>query len=414
MLLRGLALRLMRASAFLVLILLPVEVPRAMEVGQAMKDAGTSAMRRAVQAPLKVLEGTVGRHETLGAVLSQTLSPAGVHNLVESARPVYDLARLSVGHPFGVTQTPDGLLVAFTYGIDELRTLKVVRDGEALKAEVVTRDYETSVHTVTGRIDSSLFGAVEDAGEEPQLAIDLAEIFAWTVDFNTELQPGDSFRVAVEKLTLDGHFSRYGNILAAELLRGEKVLRAVRFDDGQRVGYFAPDGTPMKRALLRSPLKFSRVSSGFTHSRFHPILKKSRPHLGVDFAARAGTPVMASGDGVVIQAGWSGGFGKLIRIRHGRGFETLYGHLSAIKVKSGQRVEQGQLIGNVGSTGLSTAPHLDYRTVQNGVFVNPLKLQSPPAEPVSARVRAAFDEVVRKQMALLGEPGLPVGTLTAD
>ena len=408
MILRGVTLRLLRATAFLLFILLPVDLPRAMELGQAVREASSLAVQRAVETPMKVLQGTVGRNQTLGTVLSQALSPGGVHNLVQAARPVYDLARLSVGHPFGVTQTSDGLLVAFTYGIDELRTLRVTREGEDLKAEVLTRSYETDVRTVQGSIESSLFGAVEAAGEEAQLALDLAEIFAWDVDFNTELQRGDSFRVAVERLTVEGRFFRYGHIQSAELVRGDRVLRAIRFDDGQRIGYYSPEGTPMRRALLRSPLKFSRISSGFTRARFHPILKKTRPHLGVDYAAPTGTPVMASGDGVVVLAGWSGGYGKTVKIRHTRGFETLYGHLSAIRVKNGQRVEQGQVIGNVGSTGMSSGPHLDYRTIQNGVYVNPLKVQSPPAEPVPARARQAFAEAVKTQLALLGR-AVPAG-----
>jgi murein DD-endopeptidase MepM/ murein hydrolase activator NlpD len=414
MILRGLTVRVLRASAFLVLLLLPVDLPRAMEMSAAMRAAGSSAVKRAVSAPLRVLEGNVARNQTLATVLSQALSPGGVHRIVEAARPVYDLARLSVGHPFGVTQTPDGLLVAFTYGIDELRTLRVVPDGASLRAEVLTRQYDTEVRTVQGSITSSLFAAIDAAGgEEDQLAIDLAEIFAWDVDFNTELQKGDAFRVAVERLTLDGRFCRYGKILSAELVRGERVLQAVRFDDGERVGYYAPDGTPMRRALLRSPLKFSRISSGFTHARFHPILKKTRPHLGVDYAAATGTPVMASGNGVVTMAGWSGGYGKTVRIRHSRGFETLYGHLSQIRVKAGQRVEQGQVVGNVGSTGLSTAPHLDYRTILNGVYVNPLKVQSPPEEPVPARARAAFREAVERQLALLGTAAAPARLVSA-
>jgi murein DD-endopeptidase MepM/ murein hydrolase activator NlpD len=351
---------------------------------------------------LTVIAGTIGRNATLESVLGKTLSPAAVHHLVQAARPLHDLARLSIGQPFRLTLGPDGVMSAFTYGIDELRTLNVKRNGTSLEAAVVTRTYETRVDTVSGLITSSLFGAVSDAGEEDLLAVDLAAIFEWDVDFNTELQKGDSFRLAVEKQFLDGQFSRYGSILAAELLRGDRVLRAVRFASEKGVEYFTPEGLPLRKTFLRSPLKFTRISSGFTHARFHPVLQKMRPHLGVDYAAPTGTPVRAAADGTVVLSGWSGGYGKTVRIRHGRGLETLYGHLSRIDVTRGQHVDQGTLIGAVGATGLATGPHLDYRTLRDGVYVNPLTIQPPPAEPVSAALRPAFEIARDRQMALLG------------
>jgi murein DD-endopeptidase MepM/ murein hydrolase activator NlpD len=361
-------------------------------------------MPRALEPPpdaLTVMAGTIGRNATLESVLGKTLSPATVHHLVQAARPIHDLARLSIGQPFRLTLGPGGVVAAFTYGIDELRTLSVKRNGTSLEAELLTRSYETRVETVTGTITSSLFGAVSDAGEEDLLAVDLAAIFEWDVDFNTELQKGDSFRLAVEKQFLDGSFSRYGSILAAELLRGGRVLRAVRFASDKGAEYFTPEGLPLRKTFLRSPLKFTRISSGFTHARFHPVLQKMRPHLGVDYAAPTGTPVRAAADGTVVLSGWSGGYGKTVRIRHGRGLETLYGHLSRIDVARGQHVQQGALIGAVGATGLATGPHLDYRTLRDGEYVNPLTIQPPPAEPISAALRPAFEAARDRQMALL-------------
>src|SRR5262249_14818372 len=273
------------------------------------------------------------RRAGVGTRLRATLSPGGVQRLVDASRPVYALARLSVGHPFGVTFGPDGLLAAFTYGIDELRTLRVTRKGEGYEAEMVTREYEVKVAAVRGEITSSLFGAVAAAGEDDQLALDLADIFMWDVDFNTELQKGDSFRGAVEKLALDGRFCRYGRILAAELTRGPRLLQAVRFDGKQGPGYFMPDGRPMRKAFLRSPLRFTRISSGFTQARLHPILGVVRPHFGVDFAAPIGTPVRASGDGVVTQAGVDGGYGKVVRLRHANVYRTPHRHLSRLALR---------------------------------------------------------------------------------
>ena len=355
---------------------------------------------------LTVLRGSVSRNGTLEKAIGHILTPRGVDDLVRTARPIYDLARLSVGNAFDLTVGAEGLL-AFSYVIDELRTLQVQRNGDGLEAQLLTKSYETRAESASGVITSSLFGAVDDAGEEAQLALDLAQIFEWDVDFNTELQRGDSFRVVVEKMYLDGTFARYGSILSAELLRGERVIRAVRFEGTGRAEYYTPQGVPLRKTFLRSPLKFSRISSRFSRARFHPILKRFRPHLGVDYAAPSGTPVRAAADGVVLQAGWHGGYGKIVKLRHARGMQTLYGHLSRIHVKPGQRVEQGELIGNVGTTCLSTAPHLDYRTLRDGVFVNPLTIQPPPPQPLSAALRPAFEEVSSRAVARLDAVPLP-------
>jgi murein DD-endopeptidase MepM/ murein hydrolase activator NlpD len=385
------------------LLLLPTHLPHVMDAPPAVARGSFTIHR-----------GIVSPNSSLAAALNATISPAGVHQLVEAARPVYDLARLSVGHPFGIALGPDGLIAAFTYGIDELRTLRVRRRGDELSAEVLTRSYDVRVGSVRGEIQSSLFGAVEDAGEHDQLALDLADIFAWDVDFNTELQKGDTFRAAVEKLYLDGRFSRYGRVLAAELVRGDRTLRAVRYEGVRTTGYFAPDGTPLRKAFLRSPLRFSRLTSGFSRARLHPILHTVRAHLGVDLAAPIGTPVMAVGDGVVASAGWDAGFGNAIRLRHSNGFATLYGHLSRIHVRVGQRVTQGDVIGAVGMTGLATGPHLDYRMVKSGVFVNPLRTQSPPADPVPASEHLAFERERDREMAALGAMGSPVASRSAE
>ncbi len=383
--------RLTALAAFL-LVLLPTHLPWWLDTARPV--GGT---------PLSVVRGTVGRRDTLASALEGLVSPAGVQRLVEAARPIHDLARISVGRPFGVALGPDGLMRAFTYGIDELRTLRVVRDGDNLRADVLARRYETRVATVGGTIESSLFGAIEAVGEEDQLALDLADIYAWDVDFNTEIQRGDSFRVAVEKLSLDGAFARYGRILAAEFVRGDRVLRAFRHEGASGTGYYDAEGRPLRKAFLRSPLRFTRISSRFSRSRLHPVLHVRRAHLGVDYAAPSGTPVSAAADGVVSAAGWMGGYGRTVKIRHANGFETLYGHLSRTFVRPGQRVAQGTHIGAVGATGLATGPHLDYRMSRNGQFVDPLRLESPPAEPVPENERPAFAETLRRSAALLGD-----------
>ena len=410
------AVRRLRLLAALALLLLPIRLPLHMNY-QAASILPLSALPplppvREVHSSLRVLSGKIARDATLEKVLGENLDPTHIHYLVQTARPLYNLGQLSVGHPFDVTLGPDGLLAAFSYGIDELRTLRVRRNGDGLEAQVETRRYETRNELVSGTIRSSLFGAVAESGESDQLAFDLAAIFEWDVDFNTELRPGDGFKVAVEKMYLDGRFARYGRILSAELERG-RVLRAVRFDGPRGPEYYTPAGVPLRKTFLRSPLKFSRISSRFTRARLHPILKVVRPHFGVDFAAPTGTPVRAAADGVVVAAGWSGGYGKVVRLRHTRGLETLYGHLSRIDVKRGQRVEQGERLGAVGMTGLATGPHLDYRTIRSGVFVNPLTIQPPPPEPVPAAARADFEATRDRELALL-EPALPASALLAS
>ena len=266
------------------------------------------------------------------------------------------------------------------------------------------RQYETRVAVVAGTIESSLFAAIERSGEGDQLALDLADVFQWDVDFNTEIQRGDTFRVLVEKQYLDGRPARYGRVMAAEFVRGPRLLRAVRHEGSAGAGYYDPAGRPLRKAFLRSPLRFTRISSRFTGSRLHPILGVRRPHLGIDYAAPVGTPVHAAGDGVVESAGWAGGYGKTVRLRHPNGYETLYGHLSRIEVRAGQRVVQGTRIGAVGATGLATGPHLDYRMARHGDFLDPLRLPSQPAEPVAAAERAAFEREARQLLQTLAAP----------
>jgi murein DD-endopeptidase MepM/ murein hydrolase activator NlpD len=244
--------------------------------------------------------------------------------------------------------------------------------------------YETRVEPVSAVIENSLFGSVIGIGEKDQLALDIAEIFGSDIDFYTDIQPGDSFRVLLEKKYLNGQFAKYGVILAAAFTNQQKLLTGFRFqDENGKPAYYAPDGKSLRRSFLKSPLKFARISSRFSYARRHPILRTVRPHLGVDYAARAGTPVQAVGAGKVISAGYSGGNGRMIRIRHSGGYETMYLHLSRIAVRPGAKVGQGQVIGYVGSTGLSTGPHLDFRVLKGGKPINPLKVIFPPGAPVS-------------------------------
>lgn len=324
--------------------------------------------------------------------------------LVDAARPVYNLARIVASRPYWISLTPEGDFRSFRYKVDEENLLRVDRDGALLIPSKEKIPFETRVEVVSGTISDSLFVAVTSAGEHERLALDLADIFMWDVDFNTEIQPGDSFRLLVEKKYLNGKFERYGSILAANLINQSRALSAYRFkDENGKPDYFGPDGRSLRKSFLRSPIPFARVTSRFSPARRHPILRIVRPHFGVDYAAPAGTPIVAVGAGSVVSAGWNGGGGRAVRLRHANGYETLYMHLSRIAVRTGDRITQGQVIGNVGTTGLSTGPHLDFRVSRHGNFVNPTKVVFPPAPPVPQEALADFTRERDKLRTDLGE-----------
>jgi murein DD-endopeptidase MepM/ murein hydrolase activator NlpD len=323
---------------------------------------------------------------------------------VESARPHYDLKDVRPGQPFRLSVNEDRKLRTFAYAIDELRTLRVSRRMGGLYADISARQYEVRPGAVTGTIESSLFETIDAIGEKDELAIELSEIFAWDIDFNTAIQPGDTFRVAVEKFYLDGELRRYGKVQAAEFINSGRVIRAVRFEGRDGAAYYEPSGEPLKKAFLKSPLRFTRVSSRFSSGRFHPVLHVTRAHLGTDLQATTGTPARAIGHGTVTSAGYQGGYGNLVVVRHANGYASYYGHLSKILVRTGQRVSQSDLVGLVGATGLATGPHLHYGITRNGVWADPMRIQSPPAEPLRSEDREAFRVSSEESLALLPAP----------
>ena len=360
---------------------------------------------------LSVIEGKVTRNSTFAQLMSSHgFSPQTVYRVLVASRPVYNLAKLRAGNRFELERLADGRLNGFRYQVDSYKYLKVDRAEEDFRAQMIAIEYEKRVEPVVGTIESSLFGTLSDLQEKDQLALDMAGIFSWDIDFNTEIQRGDHFRLMVEKLYLEDRMVRYGNILAVEFENAGKLYTGYRFEDPEgKVGYFDDLGRSLKRDFLRSPVKFSRISSRFSYRRLHPVLKKRRPHLGVDYAAPSGTPVVAAGNGRVRFRGWKGGYGNLVEIRHGNGFTTYYAHLSRYSrgLRRGSKVIQGQVIGYVGSTGLSTGPHLDYRVRRNGVFVNPLTLKMKPSKPLKPEYRSAFRQVKLKwqqQLAAIAPP----------
>jgi murein DD-endopeptidase MepM/ murein hydrolase activator NlpD len=308
--------------------------------------------------------------------------------VVASAQPVFDLRHLRAGNHVSVGRSVTGDLREVRYNIDTERVLSIAPRGDDFHSEIETIPSKTESVGVVGEVRDSLFQAVTDAGEKPELAMRLAVIFGWDLDFYTDPRPGDTFRVVVEKKTLaNGEPIAYGRILAAEYNNAGRTFRAILFHDPSgNVVYYTPEGKSMKKAFLHSPLKFAApITSHFSYSRFHPILKEYRPHLGIDYGAPVGTPVQAIGDGKVIFAGAKGGAGNLIEIQHSNGYTTYYMHLSRILVRDEQHVEQGESIGLVGMTGLATGPHLDFRIQLRGQFLNFERLPLPPTDPVAKR-----------------------------
>ena len=307
--------------------------------------------------------------------------------------------------------------------IDPDRYLRVAPPSPAtpheLAAEVITYKKEQTVAAVSGGIgkdSSSLFAAMQAAGETDELSVELAGIFAGEIDFNSELQPGDTFRLAFEKIRRETGTVSYGAILAAEFQNDGRQLNAFRFvlPDGKS-GYYDQNGRSLRRFFLKSPLKFEpRITSRFSYSRLHPVLNIRRAHLGVDYAAPIGASVNAVSSGVVIGAGYAGDAGRMVTIRHASGYESLYLHLSSIAVHAGQHVSQGELVGRVGSSGLSTGPHLDYRLKKNGAYMNPITehRRMPPGEPIPASLLAAFFAERDHLMATLPPSG--TGALMAS
>ncbi len=380
----------------------------------ASEITGANVDAHRIQEQIEVFtDKVVPAGHPFNAILQELgLTPDLSSRIVASAQSVFDLRHLRAGNRLSVGRSVFGELREVKYRIDADRVLHIAPAGNDFHAEVQTIPSETQTKGVAGEVHGSLFGAVIDAGEKPELAMRLADIFGWDLDFYTDPRPGDTFRVVVEKKVLaNGEMSSYGRILMAEYNNGPRSYRAVLFHDPTGApAYYTPDGKSMKKAFLHSPLKFQAViTSHFSNSRFHPILKEYRPHLGIDYAAPTGTPVQTIGEGRVIFAGPKGGAGNLIEIQHTNGYTTYYMHLSRILIHSGQHVTQGETIGLVGMTGLATGPHLDFRIQKGKDFVNFERLPLPPSDPISKRDLPAFDQARDSAEALM-PPLTKVGT----
>lgn len=351
------------------------------------------------------LDGVVQPGETFSSLLQEYLSPGQISDLAARSRKVFPLSQLRAGQPYSLALQDDSL-VSFIYDIDREHQLSIRCEGEGCDVDRVAIPYTVQTETIYGTISSSLFEAVAESNESTELAVALADIFAWDIDFIRDIQEGDAFSAMVEKRYRDGQPAGYGRILAAEFNNQGKPYQAILFQDGDNPPqYYTPDGKGMRKAFLKAPLDFTRISSGFTKNRFHPVLRVWRPHLAIDYAAPTGTPVRTVADGTVVKRSYDRSNGNLVRVRHANGYETTYIHLNkfAKGLKVGKRLKQGELVGYVGSTGIATGPHLDFRMFKNGRPINPATVKSTTADPVSKGNLVAFQaEAVRLLSELEG------------
>lgn len=346
---------------------------------------------------------TVKSGDTPTTLLDGHLSLADIYSLCDEIRDVYPLDRLKAGQPWTMIYS-DSALIGLEYEIDANERLVVAMTDSGYDFRREPIPYEIETATLSGVIENSLFGSVLKLGENEDLAVRLANVFAYDIDFFRDLRTDDSFNVIVEKKYREGGFSGYGTLHAASFTNQGKTYYAYQFTDSKgHTAYYDQDGRPLRKAFLKAPLPFSRISSGFSMNRKHPILGFSRPHPAIDYAAPTGTPISAVADGTIAEAGYNNSQGNYVRIVHANGYDTTYNHMSkfAKGTKKGARVKQGTIIGYVGSTGLATGPHLCFRMRLNGKPINPLQLKSIPADPIAAKEMPAFKAEIATYRARL-------------
>src|SRR6266404_3554109 len=375
----------------------------AVQGGPTATAVSTSTLGLAQQASVgATIEVVVGRNDTLDAIFRRmALDTADLAAIRQLPGIRQSLDFLKPGDAIKLTHT-DREIKGLTRKVSETETLEVVRKDDGFAAKMIDNPVETRTRTATATIDSSLFQAAEAADISDMVALKLANVFAWDIDFVLDIREGDRFTVAYEQIYQDGKYLRDGEVLAAEFINSGKVYRAVRFAaDTGAAGYYTPEGLPMRKAFLRAPVEFTRVSSVFNPHRMHPILNRIRGHMGTDYAAPTGTPVHAAGDGRISFAGRRGGYGNAVVLAHSNSVSTLYGHMSrfARHIRIGTHVLQGDVIGYVGMTGLATGPHLHYEYLVNGVHKNPQTVQLPGAEPLRADTLQKFRHLTAPLLA---------------
>lgn len=359
---------------------------------------------------MDIEEGLIQRNENLSDILNRyNVSRQTIAQLSSIPRDTFDVRKLQAKKPYTIIHQRDSLKTAraFIYHPNKIDYV-LLRFEDSLRVYNGKNVADTIIETSTGVISTSLYNAIMESGGSPLLVYELSEVYAWVIDF-FGLQKGDAFKVIYERYEVNGEDAGMGKILASWFYHGQKAFYAVQYDQGEGKEYFDEEGNSLRKAFLKAPLRFSRISSRFSYNRFHPVLKYHRPHTGIDYAAPAGTPVVAIGDGTVIMASYHGGGGNTVKIRHNSIYTTGYLHLSgyAKGIKNGVYVKQGQVIGYVGSTGISTGPHLDFRFWKNGQPVDPLKVDPPSAEPISDEHRSSYHSVMLEMKKRLDDIVIP-------
>jgi murein DD-endopeptidase MepM/ murein hydrolase activator NlpD len=337
------------------------------------------------------------------------LSAPAILRIGEVAKPVFDFSRAKPGQIIDIwLSTKTGNVEKISLHLSAEEMLHVIRMGDEFFSSLA-RSATLSIPTViTGTVSSCFYESALEKGLPSELAMEFADIFAWDIDFLVDIRPGDSFHAIFHRRYKKGTCVGHGQVIAATFVNHNKVHESFYFiDTDGRAGYYDRNGKSLRKAFLKSPLRYRRISSYFSSRRFHPILKIYRPHYGVDYAAPAGTPVESVGDGRVTFIGWKRGYGRYIRVRHTHVYQTGYGHLSGFArgLEKGSRVRQGDVIGYVGSSGLATGPHLDFSMLKNGRFINPLTVKSPSAEALRGSDKARFNNVVNRVEELWRENG---------
>ena len=351
---------------------------------------------------LEVKKGKIGRNQFLADILlGQGVGYPIIEKLVEMAAPFLDVRKIRAGDEYALVSANDSVerLAYFIYEEDPVNYV-VFNLNDTLSVHAGVKEVVTVEKHAMGEITTSLYEALGEQEADPMLAMKLANIYAWTVDFY-RLQKGDKFNVVYEEKLVDGERYSTGKIVAASFKQGDRDRLAFYFEQDSVGDYFDEEGNSLRKAFLKAPLKFSRMSSGFTKRRFHPVQKRYKAHLGTDYAAPKGTPIMAVGDGTVIKSSWTSGNGKYVKIKHNSTYTTQYLHMSKRAVKSGQQVRQGDIIGYVGSTGLATGPHVCFRFWKNGQQVDHRREEFPPSEPIKETRRQAFMQVVEEGSTML-------------
>jgi murein DD-endopeptidase MepM/ murein hydrolase activator NlpD len=363
--------------------------------------------------PMKKIDIIVKDGDTVyGLLQNQRISPFQISLMLKCAKKTFNLSGIRPGHVLSVWVTEDfpKRIGGVIYPIDDLSTLKITPQDNTFKVEKHTLTLETRLERAQGTIKNSLYESAIAAGIGPEAVMDLTDVFAWDINFFSDIRDGDTFAVLYERYYIKekGLPRGYGRILAARFVTQGEEHTAFYYEKGKSIkGYYNKNGKSLKKQFLKAPLNYRRISSGFTYHRRHPIYHIVRPHLGVDYAAPKGTPVVALGDGRVVYCGWAKGFGKMVRIHHSGGYTTWYGHLSRFgkSMHVGKHVSQGQVIGYVGATGVATGPHLDFRVKRGGNFVNPSKLGSVKAAPLGGKNLTEFKSIVKQRLVLMDSPG---------